>query len=90
MVTVNSDAESLKLSWLHERVDSVPKGNWLYRLICTVFFRRKRKFTYLELYAMLWRINKGKLGDDMAKKFALSRIIQMYRHLNNNQNPEGV
>ena len=69
------------LSWMEEKVEKLPSNNFLYKVIC--FFTFKKKLTYKELYAMLCSINRARLGDEDAKKFALVRILATYKFNNN-------
>ena len=42
--------EMYELSWMDNKVESVPVKNNLYKFICFISFRRKRKFTFKELF----------------------------------------
>jgi hypothetical protein len=66
--------------WMSERVERTIEGNWLYRLLCFVTFRRKQKMTYKELYLTLRTINEKKLGQEQADRLSLKKVIEIYKY----------
>jgi hypothetical protein len=66
--------------WMNERVERTIEGNWLYRLLCFVTFRRKQKMTYKELYLTLRTINEKKLGQEQADRLSLKKVIEIYKY----------
>lgn len=66
--------------WMNERVERTIEGNWLYRLLCFVTFRRKQKMTYKELYLTLRTINEKKLGQERADRLSLKKVIEIYKY----------
>lgn len=66
------------MEWLNERVESVPDANWLYKVICFLTFRWKKKMTYGELYLFLRDMNKNNKDSTITDKEAFKRIIKIY------------
>lgn len=66
--------------WLEDKVERVDKANWLYKILCFISFRQKRKFTYQELFLLLYGLNKQKLGDKIAKVKAAQRIMEIHNN----------
>ena len=52
-------------------------------------FRWKRKLTYKDLFLLLYGVNRNKMGDKEAKEFALYKIVEIYKSLNNKL-PKGI
>ena len=46
--------------------------------------------TYKEIYALISRVNEGKMGETKSKEVALIKVLNLYKHLHNGQLPEGV
>ena len=68
--------------WMKETIERVPKANWLYKLICFLTGRRKKKMTYEEMYLFLREMNKGKLPEHEVDKLAFKRIVEIYEFQN--------
>lgn len=75
--------------WLNETVVSVPYYNWLYKIVCFLFGKRKKKMTYQELFLLLYGLNRNKVGDKKAKEMALYKIVEFYKTINNKL-PNGI
>ena len=73
--------------WLNETVESVEHSNWLYKFCCFFLGRRKKKLTYSELFMVLYGLNKNGLGPEEAKKFAMEKLVEIYKW-NNNKEPD--
>lgn len=67
------------LNWLDEKINSLPKNNWLYKLVC--IFLCKKKLSYKEMYLILQRLNKH-LGEEEAKRMSMLEIINIYNFNN--------
>lgn len=70
------------LNWMNEKIEALPYTNWLYKLMCFISFRPKKKFTYKEMYLILSRMNEKSIGSEEAKTFAMNRIIDTYKFNN--------
>ena len=79
--------EELKLSWMDKRVESVPVKNNLYKFICFISFRRKRKFTFKELFLIIRNLN-SKLGKTKSFNVAMYKILKIYKY-QYNKYPQG-
>ena len=66
------------MEWLNEKVESLPNGNKLYKIICFLLGKRKKKMTYKEIYLIVQRLNEKRLGKEKSKRVAMNRIIQIY------------
>lgn len=75
------------IEWMDETVEKIPSSNKLYRMMCFMVFRRR--LTYKELYALIVKLNKKKLGEEEARKVALVRVFAAYKY-NNNYFPKYV
>jgi hypothetical protein len=78
---------NVKLDWLNEKVPYLPKSKWLYRIMCFLLFRMRRKFTYGDLYVFFTAFHQSKLGEKGAQKKALSTIMSLYAYFHNNEYP---
>jgi len=76
--------------WLYETITEIKGSNWLYKLLCFIMGRRKKKMTYNEYFLLLYGLNRRKLGEQKAKEMSLNRILTIYKELHNNQLPKGV
>lgn len=74
--------------WFHETITDVKGSSRLYKFICFMLGKRKKKMTYQEMYAFLYELNRKKLGKEAAKKKALNRILVIYKGLHNNNLPK--
>ena len=66
------------MEWLNEKVESLPNGNKLYKIICFLLGKRKKKMNYKEIYLIVQRLNEKRLGKEKSKRVAMNRIIQIY------------
>lgn len=79
------------IEWLNETIPHVQHANWLYRIICFLMGRRKRKLTYYEMFLILYGINRGKIFTEYeAKKLSMLKTIAIYKYNHNNKLPKGV
>ena len=81
--------EELMGEWLNEKVVKTPYYNWIYQTVCFLMLRWKRKLTYKDLFLLLYGVNRNKMGDKEAKEFALYKIVEIYKSLNNKL-PKGI
>ena len=79
----------INLSWLDEKVEAIEKHKVLYFFICLFLCRLRRKLKYKELYLIFYGIEKGKNGEEIAKKIALNRTLKVYMDNNNGLLPKG-
>ena len=79
--------EEMNLSWMDKKVESVPVKNNLYRFICFISFRRKRKFTFKELFLIIRNLN-NKFGEVQSFNLAMYKILKIYKH-QYNEYPDG-
>ena len=80
---------NISTEWLEETIEKVNNINWLYKLICFLLFKRKKKLTYKEMYLLLYGLNRRNIGDKEAKQLSMERIIKIYKE-NNNKYPKGL
>lgn len=71
------------LKWMEEKIEKLPYNNChgLYRLLCFCLF--KRRMSYKEFYALLVKLNRKRIGEEGAKKFALISTLATYKFNNN-------
>lgn len=75
--------------WLNEKIEKMPYYNKLYQIMCFLMFRIKRKFTYKDMFLIFYGSNRNRVDDKKAKEFALYKIIELYKTINNKL-PKGV
>jgi hypothetical protein len=46
--------------------------------------------SYKELYLFLYGLNKSALGEELAKKKSMTRVLKIYKDLHNNELPNNV
>ena len=51
--------------------------------------RGRRKLSYKDLFLLIYGTNRNKMGDKEAKEFALYKIVEIYKNLNNKL-PKGI
>ena len=78
------------ISWIEEKIPYLPNGNWLYKVVCFVLFKRKKKLSYKEYMMLLYEINRKKIGEDLAKEKAIIKALDIYKGLHEGKLPEGV
>ena len=76
------------MAWMDEIVPSLERGNWLYKLICFFLGKRRSKMSYKEIYALIYELNKNNLGEEEAKKVAIIRVVELYKHNHNGEQPK--
>jgi hypothetical protein len=76
--------------WLQERIPKLDKMNWLYQTICFLMGKRKKKLTYENMYVLLYGLNRNSFKEEDSKKLAMTRVIEIYKSLHNNNLPKGV
>lgn len=81
--------EELMGEWLNEKILKIPHHNWLYQIICFLMLRGRRKLSYKDLFLLIYGTNRNKMGDKEAKEFALYKIVEIYKSLNNKL-PNGI
>lgn len=81
------DFSEYNLSWMEEKVERVPVKNNLYRFLCFISFRMKRKFTFKELFLIIRKLN-CKYGEHNSFNIAMYKILNLYKY-QNNKYPEG-
>lgn len=78
-----------EFEWMNEYIKDVPTNKHLYKFMCKVLFRKKKGFTYKELYMILCNLGRKKHGAENSKKYAMLQILTIYKY-NNNKLPENV
>jgi hypothetical protein len=77
--------------WLKETVPFLKNGNWLYKIICFLMGKRKKKLTYEEIYLLLYGLNRNKKNDEgETKKKSMHKILELYKYHHNNKLPKGI
>ena len=69
------------LSWMEEKLETVPVKQKLYKFICFISFRRKRKFTFKEMFVMMRNLNK-KFGERESSEIAMYKTLELYNYQN--------
>ena len=95
MVNSDSDLNEEKLlgwvmSWFDNQCPDVPLHKKWYKFACFITGRRKKKFTYKEVYIILCNINK-KNGEDQkdVQREAIKQIINIYTYNSGHENDKG-
>ena len=63
------------MEWLNEKVESLPNGNKLYKIICFLLGKRKKKMNYKEIYLIVQRLNEKRLGKEKSYEFQNGHLI---------------
>lgn len=79
--------EAPDLSWMDQKVTRVVKNNWLYNLSCWFLGKKETKMSYKEIYLLIYGLNKKRLGEELSKAYALTKILTIYKNLHNNKMP---
>lgn len=74
--------------WLKEAIDTIPGSEKLYKFVCFMLGKWKRKMSYQEYFLLLYGLNRRKLGERKSKEMALARILQIYKELHDNNLPK--
>ena len=75
--------------WLDESIIEIKGSETLYKIICFLMGRRKKKLTYKELFVLIYGLNRKKYGEKKSKELAMLRILQIYKDLHDNKLPNG-
>ena len=75
------------LEWTNERIERLPRNNFMYFLFCLLTFRPRKKMTYKEIYLIMVEVNRKSLGEEKAKRMAFRRINYFYE-FNHGSRPE--
>ena len=78
--------EVYSIEWINEKVEKIPHYNWFYKLICFLMGKKKKKFSYLDLFLVIYGIHRDKIGEKEAKEVSLNTAIKIYE-FNNNRKP---
>ena len=74
------------IPWLNEKIKEVPYKKKLYKIMKIILFKWKG-FTYLEMYAILKELYKGKINDEkLCEKAALNEIMFIREYNNGIEN----
>ena len=73
---------AMNLDWINERIPRLPRGNWLYNIVCFFLFRKDEKLSYKEYMMIMYEMNKRALGDHKAKEKSINRAMEIYKWLN--------
>jgi hypothetical protein len=85
-----TENDKKKIHWMDEFVDDVPSNKLLYKVMCFFTGRRKRKFTYKEIYIIYTHLYNFKENDiSEIKKKSMEVLLEIYRN-NNGKYPENV
>ena len=69
---------------MKEKIPYIPNGDWIYKVVCFILGKRKQKMSYQELYLLLKHLNEKALGEEVAAKKSMERILDIYRHFHKN------
>lgn len=86
MSDLNKDID---LTWMEDKVQEIKNHKFLYKFMCFITFRRKRKLNYKELYLIYYGIHRKKIGEQQAKKKSFDTILKIYKE-NNGKMPDGI
>lgn len=75
------------MEWFEEKIEKINDDRFLYKIVCFLLGGPKYRLSYKNLYLILYGLNRGKLGEENAKKKAMKRIIQIYKSHHNNNEP---
>lgn len=78
------------MDWFNEKIDKINNDKFLYKIICFFLGGPKYRMSYKELYLLLYGLNKNTLGEEIAKKKSMNRILEIYKDLHNNKLPNGI
>lgn len=79
---------SINLEWLNEKIHEIKNHKFLYFFMRLCLFKLIRKLTYKDLYLIFYGIEKKKIGEKIAKKKALSRVLKVYMDNNDGKLPK--
>lgn len=75
--------------WLNEKVIKMPYNNWIYKIICFLMGKRKKKMSYKEIFLILYGLNRKKYGEKESKEMSLYKTVEIYA-FNNKRLPKGM
>jgi hypothetical protein len=79
---------NLNFEWLNEEIETFPKYNGMYKLLCLMLL--KKKLTYSNLYVLSYKLNKNKFknNENVLKGQILKDLAYLY-FFNNKKLPDG-
>lgn len=77
----------MNLDWMNETIPYLENGNWLYKIICFLLFRRKKKLSYKEYMMLLYGLNRKALGEGRSKERAIIKALDVYKGLHGGEMP---
>jgi hypothetical protein len=75
------------MEWFEEKIEKINDDRFLYKIVCFLLGGPKYRLSYKNLYLILYGLNRGKLGEEKAKKKAMERVIKIYKSHHNNNEP---
>jgi hypothetical protein len=75
------------MEWFDEKIEKINDDKFLYKIVCFLLGGPKYRLSYKNLYLILYGLNRGKLGEEKAKKKAMERVIKIYKSHHNNNEP---
>lgn len=72
--------------WMNETMEKLPGHEKLYKFICFITGRRKKKFTYKDWYIVLRILNQD---EEEGQRFAMYQVLNIYFR-NNKTLPKNV
>ncbi len=76
------------MDWFEEKIETIKGDKFLYKFVCFFLGGPKKRLSYKELYLLLFGLNKKRCGTEKAKKLAMSRVLDIYAELHNNEYPK--
>lgn len=75
------------MEWFDEKIEKINDDKFLYKIVCFLLGGPRYRLSYKNLYLILYGLNRGKLGEEKAKKKAMERVIKIYKSHHNNNEP---
>lgn len=75
------------MEWFDEKIEKINDDKFLYKIVCFLLGGPKYRLSYKNLYLILYGLNRGKIGEEKAKKKAMERVIKIYKSHHNNNEP---
>ncbi len=80
--------ENFDLTWMDEPIEEIPGKQGLYKLFCTILF--KRRMTYSNMYLLSFYLHKNKFKDnELALKEKILKDLALIYYFNNQKLPDG-
>jgi hypothetical protein len=76
------------MTWFDEKIENVNSYNFIYKIICFFLGGFKHRLSYKEWYLLQYGLYRKKLGNVKAKEKAMMNIIEIYKHLHDNNLPK--